>query len=710
MVMRTYGTCKLQQHIRSDVAMAKMFECLVGGDPRFEVVVPRNFAMVCFRIKASGAMTEEDADEANRVLMKNVNKTGKAYLSHTVVGDSCHPRLPRTPTAAPPPRSGSVHPPPPPLSTPPPPPPPPPRPSTLDRVLSDLEAQPRLLTPSLLAPLLAALPLHPAPRHRLAALRGLLPVSLLRRHPDLALRLLHIHASLGLLAVDRHDDALALCLQMDEEGAPRDGFTFESALRACSGARSAKLGRAVHRDALTAGLAADVSVCDALVEMYAQCGDMEMACQVFDAMPERDAVSWNILLGVLLGHGGLSAQATEAWRRMLGEGHKPDSVVLSAMLWHHPGDGKQGREVHAWVIRHWLETELSVANALIGMYSRKNRAAPPSTRPQPRRPPRRRPTMTTATATETAAALNEGARAGMDKYEEGKVSADRVAQYLQEEELKCDAITEVPRSDTDYDVEIDHGAFSWELENTSPTITDVNLKVKRGVKVAICGMVGSGKSSLLSCILGEMPRLAGAVRVSGSRAYVPQTAWILSGNIRDNILFGNPYDKEKYQKIIQACALTKDLELFANGDLTEIGERGINMSGGQKQRIQIARSVYEDADIYLFDDPFSAVDAHTGAQLFKDCFMGMLENKTILYVTHQVEFLPAAILGTWIMDDGCFGNRKAVAEEKKVLPEGFRLERHVTEELNIAYAYHEFTSLENGEIFKWFDSHMDHKI
>ncbi|VAH36418.1 unnamed protein product [Triticum turgidum subsp. durum] len=236
-------------------------------------------------------------------------------------------------------------------------------------------------------------------------------------------------------------------------------------------------------------------------------------------------------------------------------------------------------------------------------------------------------------------------------FAQGKVSADRVAQYLQEEELKDDAITEVPRSATDYDVEIDHGAFSWELETTSPTITDVNLKVKRGMKVAICGMVGSGKSSLLSCILGEMPKLAGAVRVSGSRAYVPQTAWILSGNIRDNILFGNPYDKEKYEKIIQACALTKDLELFANGDLTEIGERGINMSGGQKQRIQIARSVYEDADIYLFDDPFSAVDAHTGAQLFKDCLMGMLKDKTILYVTHQVEFLPAADL-ILVMQDG----------------------------------------------------------
>ncbi|XP_020403749.1 putative ABC transporter C family member 15 isoform X2 [Zea mays] len=236
-------------------------------------------------------------------------------------------------------------------------------------------------------------------------------------------------------------------------------------------------------------------------------------------------------------------------------------------------------------------------------------------------------------------------------FAQGKVSADRVAKYLEEEELKCDAVTQVPRNDTDYDVEIDHGIFSWELETTSPTLTDVELKVKRGMKVAICGIVGSGKSSLLSCILGEMPKLDGTVRVSGRKAYVPQTAWILSGNIRENILFGNTHDKEKYENIIQACALTKDFELFANGDLTEIGERGINMSGGQKQRIQIARSVYEDADIYLFDDPFSAVDAHTGSQLFKDCVMGILKDKTVLYVTHQVEFLPAADL-ILVMQDG----------------------------------------------------------
>jgi ATP-binding cassette subfamily C (CFTR/MRP) protein 1 len=166
-------------------------------------------------------------------------------------------------------------------------------------------------------------------------------------------------------------------------------------------------------------------------------------------------------------------------------------------------------------------------------------------------------------------------------------------------------------------VEIDHGTFSWELENTSPTLSSIELKVKRGMKVAVRGMVGSGKSSLLSCILGEMRKLAGTVMVSGRKANVPQTAWILSGNIRDNILFGNPYDKDKYENILEACALTKDIELFGNGDLTEIGERGINMSGGQKRRIQIARSVYEEADIYLFDDPFSAVDAHTGSHLFK---------------------------------------------------------------------------------------------
>lgn len=95
-----------------------------------------------------------------------------------------------------------------------------------------------------------------------------------------------------------------------------------------------------------------------------------------------------------------------------------------------------------------------------------------------------------------------------------------------------------------------------------------------------------------------------------------QTSWIQSGSIRDNILYGKPMDKARYDKAIKACALDKDISNFDHGDLTEIGQRGLNLSGGQKQRIQLARAVYNDADIYLFDDPFSAVDAHTAATLF----------------------------------------------------------------------------------------------
>lgn len=225
-----------------------------------------------------------------------------------------------------------------------------------------------------------------------------------------------------------------------------------------------------------------------------------------------------------------------------------------------------------------------------------------------------------------------------------KVSLDRIASFLSLDDLQPDVVEKLSVSTSDTAVEVTNGNFSWDVSSPSPTLNDINFRVSRGMRVAICGTVGSGKSSLISCILGEMPKLSGVVRLSGTKAYVAQSAWIQSGKIEENILFGKEMDRQRYNRVLEACSLNKDLEILSFGDQTVIGERGINLSGGQKQRIQIARALYQDADIYLFDDPFSAVDAHTGSHLFNECILGLLDSKTVIYVTHQVEFLPTADL------------------------------------------------------------------
>ncbi|KAL8209914.1 hypothetical protein R6Q57_006646 [Mikania cordata] len=232
-----------------------------------------------------------------------------------------------------------------------------------------------------------------------------------------------------------------------------------------------------------------------------------------------------------------------------------------------------------------------------------------------------------------------------------KVSLDRVASFLSLPELDSDLVEIVPRGCSNTSVEIVDGSFSWEMTSCNPTVTDINLTVFDNTKVAVCGPVGSGKSSLLSCMLGEVPKLSGKVKLSGTKAYVGQSPWIQSGTVEQNILFGKAMDKERYEKVLEACDLKKDLEVLSFGDQTVIGERGINLSGGQKQRIQIARALYQDADIYLFDDPFSAVDAITGNHLFKEGMMNFLESKTVIYVTHQVDFLPVADL-ILVLKDG----------------------------------------------------------
>nr|BAF63397.1 multidrug resistance-associated protein [Fagopyrum esculentum] len=232
-----------------------------------------------------------------------------------------------------------------------------------------------------------------------------------------------------------------------------------------------------------------------------------------------------------------------------------------------------------------------------------------------------------------------------------KVSLDRVATFLRLEDIKIDAVERLPRAASEIAFEIVEGTFSWDTSASDHTLKDINVKIPHGMRVAVCGTVGSGKSSLLSCMLGEIPKVSGTIRSCGSKAYVAQSAWIQSGKIVDNILFGSEMDQEKYERVLEACSLKKDLQVLPFGDQTIIGERGINLSGGQKQRIQIARALYQDVDTYLFDDPFSAVDAHTGTHLYKECLLGHLKSKTVVFVTHQVDFLPAADL-ILVMKDG----------------------------------------------------------
>lgn len=156
------------------------------------------------------------------------------------------------------------------------------------------------------------------------------------------------------------------------------------------------------------------------------------------------------------------------------------------------------------------------------------------------------------------------------------------------------------------------------------------------------GSVGSGKSSLIAAFLGEMDKISGKVNSYGSIAYVSQQAWIQNATLKDNILFGLPLNAELYENVLEACALKPDLEILPGGDLTEIGEKGINLSGGQKQRISLARAVYSNADIYFLDDSLSAVDSHVGKHIFDKVIgpKGILKHKTKLFVTHGVTYLP----------------------------------------------------------------------
>ena len=170
----------------------------------------------------------------------------------------------------------------------------------------------------------------------------------------------------------------------------------------------------------------------------------------------------------------------------------------------------------------------------------------------------------------------------------------------------------------------------------------MSFTVTPGKLTVVVGPCGAGKSSVLLSILGEIPVVSGKIQVQGKIAYASQEPWIFAASVRDNILFGNTYDERRYKQVVHVAALERDMEIFPNGDRTMVGDRGTSLSGGQRARINLARALYTNADIYLLDDPLSAVDANVAKHIFEKCIKGYLKSKVVILVTHQLQFVRAA--------------------------------------------------------------------
>ncbi|CAH1738396.1 unnamed protein product, partial [Aphis gossypii] len=179
----------------------------------------------------------------------------------------------------------------------------------------------------------------------------------------------------------------------------------------------------------------------------------------------------------------------------------------------------------------------------------------------------------------------------------------------------------------------------WTASQANNTLENIHLTINPNRLVAIVGPVGAGKSSLLQAILQELPLIKGSISLRGVVSYASQEPWLFAGSVKQNILFGSPMDEKRYDKVIEVCALMLDLEQFPHGDRTIVGEKGISLSGGQKSRINLARAIYKQADIYLLDDPLSAVDTEVGKHLFEKCINDYLKEKTCILITHQIQYL-----------------------------------------------------------------------
>ncbi|XP_022602217.1 LOW QUALITY PROTEIN: multidrug resistance-associated protein 4-like [Seriola dumerili] len=230
----------------------------------------------------------------------------------------------------------------------------------------------------------------------------------------------------------------------------------------------------------------------------------------------------------------------------------------------------------------------------------------------------------------------------IEKLFETRVSIRRIQEFLMLDEITKSGAALPQDEKNDVSVEIQELFCYWDKSLDAPSLQNISFSLNSNQLLAVIGPVGAGKSSLLSSILGELPNEKGMLKVKGQLTYAAQQPWVFPGTIRSNILFGKELNPQKYERVIRACALKRDLELLPDGDLTLIGDRGATLSGGQKARVNLARAVYQDADIYLLDDPLSAVDAEVGRHLFEQCICGLLKNKPRILVTHQLQYLKAA--------------------------------------------------------------------
>eukprot|EP00111_Clytia_hemisphaerica_P004457 TCONS_00012747-protein len=228
---------------------------------------------------------------------------------------------------------------------------------------------------------------------------------------------------------------------------------------------------------------------------------------------------------------------------------------------------------------------------------------------------------------------------GFQLLMESKIGCQRIAQFLLTEEME--EKSEVKKT-SEPKMDFDNVTASW-TEESEEILKSVSFSVNEKNKLMmLVGPVGSGKSSILNAALREMSIKKGSINTQGKVVYTSQQSWIFSSTIRQNIIFGNEFDVERYKRVIDACALKTDLKLFEKGDLTLVGERGVSLSGGQKARIGLARAVYQNADIYLLDDPLSAVDTKVARHIFEKCINGLLKNKLKVLVTHQIQYLQHA--------------------------------------------------------------------